>query len=135
MEQKSVVIEIPAVLYERIQKEATENNQTAESLIANHVTAFFIQTPEDTDAVLALLGGYSNLQLWSVVGQQMSWPEKARMDALETKGEVGQLSADEQQEIEKLLDKVDEYTLLRSAALVLLKERGEDVERLLESDF
>ena len=47
-------------------------------------------------------------------------------------GQLGQVTDEEISEMEALIDLVDHQMLLRSEALLLLKQRGHDVGKLLK---
>ncbi|MHB8625261.1 MAG: hypothetical protein ACYDBJ_11365 [Aggregatilineales bacterium] len=73
----------------------------------------------------------SDEQLWAIVYRPLAWTKDIRLRELTSLGKFGGLSADEQAETERLVDQVDRYVLLRSQALLLLKQRGYDVEHHL----
>ena len=79
-----------------------------------------------------ILETFSDEQLWAIVQRELAWPQDVRLRELTTLGKQGNLSAEEQIEMERLVDQVDRYVLVRSQALLLLKQRGHDVERRLK---
>lgn len=69
------------------------------------------------------LQNYNHDQLWDVVN---NYPvEDTRLNELAALGKQGKLSADELTELEQRIDTLDQQILLRSEALLLLKQRGE----------
>jgi len=65
---------------------------------------------------------YNDDQLWDVVN---NYPvEDARLNELTALGKRGKLSANELKELEQRIDAWDQQVLLRSEALLLLKQRG-----------
>jgi hypothetical protein len=69
------------------------------------------------------LQNYNHDQLWDVVN---NYPvEDTRLNELTALGKQGKLSADGLTELEQRIDTLDQQILLRSEALLLLKQRGE----------
>jgi hypothetical protein len=75
---------------------------------------------------------YSDAQLWAVVYQRLAWPQSQRLHELSAKNKREELTEDEQSELEYLLTLNDHAMLLRSEALLLLKNRGHDIATYLE---
>jgi hypothetical protein len=75
---------------------------------------------------------YSDAQLWAVVSQRLAWPQSQRLHELSAKNKLEKLTEDEQSEFEDLLALNDRAMLLRSEALLLLKNRGHDIATYLE---
>ena len=75
---------------------------------------------------------YSDAQLWAVVYQRLAWPQSQRLHELSAKNKLEKLTEDEQSEFEHLLTLNDRAMLLRSEALLLLKNRGHDIAAYLE---
>jgi hypothetical protein len=69
---------------------------------------------------------YADEQLWAIVHQRLAWPQDARLRELIALGKQRQITEDEKAEMERLIDLVDHQMLLRSEALLLLKQRGHD---------
>jgi predicted NUDIX family phosphoesterase len=69
--------------------------------------------------------------LWAVVDQRLTQKQDTRLHELIALGKQGQLTADEQAEMESLIDLVDHQMLLRSEALLLLQQRGHDIDTYL----
>lgn len=75
---------------------------------------------------------YNNDQLWYVIH---NYPKQdVRLNELIALGKQGKLSADELTELEQRIDAWDQQILLRSEALLLLKQRGHEVEKQLKLD-
>jgi hypothetical protein len=83
--------------------------------------------------VMDKLESLSDDQLWTVVHQSFSATQDERLRELTARSKTGRLSDDEQGEMEILLHAFDGYVLLRSQALLLLKQRGYDVEHRLKT--
>jgi hypothetical protein len=78
------------------------------------------------------LKSYRDDQLWAIVYQRLAWPQRERLRDLTERGKQGNLTSAEQNELETLIERADHLTLLRSEALGLLKQRGEDIDRYLK---
>jgi len=74
---------------------------------------------------------YADDELWAVVDQHLTQEQDARLRELIALGKQEQLMADEQTEMERLIDLVDHQMLLRSEALLLLQQRGHDIDTYL----
>ncbi|MCY4539249.1 MAG: hypothetical protein OXE52_13590 [Chloroflexi bacterium] len=78
------------------------------------------------------LKDFGDDQLRAVVYQRLAWPQASRLRELMQLGQSGQISDEEIVEMEALIDLVDHQMLLRSEALLLLKQRGNDIGELLK---
>jgi hypothetical protein len=99
-----------------------------ESVLIESLKVLFGEPLEET--ALAALDDYTDAQLWAVIYQRLAWPENERLRDLTARGKGGELTPDERDELDALLDRVDRHTLLRSRALLLLKQRGRELKRL-----
>ncbi|MFC1959100.1 hypothetical protein ACFLYO_00165 [Chloroflexota bacterium] len=129
---QSISLDLSEELYERIRKIAERNERSMEAVLQESLEVMFsITTDEPTNHALHL-EIYRDDQLWAVVYQRMTWPRRERLWELMARGKQGNLTTIEETELQTLLDRVDHYTLLRSQALVLLKQRGHDIDRYLK---
>lgn len=132
MAQQPVVLQLPESLYERVRQVAVDSNRPLEEVLLDSLALLFDDLPDSASLTPELLGDLSNEQLWAIVYRPLAWAQDVRLRELTALGKLGSLSSDEQAEIERLADQVDRYVLLRSQALLLLKQRGYDVERRLQ---
>jgi len=130
MSQKLITLPISDELYERARKVAELRHQSTEEVLAESLK-YSLQLGFDLPPVEALRN-YPTTQLWSVVLSRMSEQQVQRMRELNDKNKEETLTQSEEQELDHLLDLVDQYMLLHSEALVLLKERREDVNSYLK---
>ncbi|MDE2635586.1 MAG: hypothetical protein OXI30_04410, partial [Chloroflexota bacterium] len=70
-------------------------------------------------------------QLWALIYQRLTQSQDSRMRDLLYRGSEGTLTKQEKAELKYHVDLVDRQMLLRSRALVLLKERGHDIDSYL----
>lgn len=131
MSQSTVELHIPTDVYERAQQIARESNRSIESVLLDGLNLLF-GTLSTIDLSPDVLETYTDEQLWAMVYHRLTWPQDTRLRELVEIGKRGQLSADEHAEMERLLVLVDRYMLLRSKALLLLKQRGHDIEQRLQ---
>lgn len=131
MSQSTIELELPAEVYERAQEIAKDSNRSVESVLLDGLTLLFGTLP-DTGLSPDTLKSYTDEQLWAVVHQRLAWPQDTRLRELIALGRHGQITDDEQAEMERLIHLVDHQMLLRSEALLLLKERGHNVGEQLK---
>jgi hypothetical protein len=129
MSQKLITLPISDELYERVQKVAEASNRSPEALLAESLEDSF-HFGDDLPSLEAL-ADYSSFQLWRVVLSRMPEAQSQRWRELNAKNKEGTLAEKEAEELNHLLDLSDQYMLLHSHALVLLKQRGEDVDSYL----
>lgn len=132
MGKTTVVLSLPDDVVESFRSLAEANNRTVEDLIAETVTAH--QPADSFDKLLAPLANYSSEKLWEVVNQHLNPTQQQRLDELNDKIESSiAFSDDEQAEMDALTHRIETQMLLRSEALVLLQERGVDIQTYLNN--
>jgi len=134
MPEKSITLDLPEDVYERVRQVAEQSQRPLERVLVESIRLLFVLPPTSTDVATTLtaLPGYSDAQLWAVVYQRLAWPQSQRLHELSAKNKLEQLTEDEQSECEYLLTLNDRAMLLRSEALLLLKNRGHDIAAYLE---
>ncbi len=129
MTQASILLQLPDELYERLREIADDSHRPVESVLIDSLSLLFGDLPTINPEQLVK---FSDEQLWALVHRQIAWPQDARLRELTARGKQGRLSEDEQSELEALIDAYDQYVLLRSQALIQLKQRGYNVEQRLK---
>ena len=134
MSGKSITLDLPEDLYERVRQVAEQSQRPLERVLVESIRLLFVPPPTSTDVVATLtaMPNYSDAQLWAVVYQRLAWPQSQRLHELSAKNKLEKLTEDEQSEFEGLLTLNDRVMLLRSEALLLLKNRGHDIATYLE---
>lgn len=134
MAEKTITLHIPADLYEQVEKAAQASERNVENVLLDSISLFvnYPQTAQQLDTWVAQLGTYTDSQLWSVVYHRLSETDAFRLHELGDKNSQGKLIAQEQDELDNLLHLVDRDMLLRSEALLILQQRGHDVEAYLK---
>jgi len=130
MNQSLVELQIPPDIYKRAQQIAKDSNKSVESVLLDGLNLLF--GASDTHISIDELKNYSDQELWIVVNHRLTLIQDTRLRQLVELGKQGQLSTAEQTEMEQLLDLVDHQMLLRSEALLLLKQRGHHIEQTLK---
>lgn len=131
MSQQSVLLQLPEALYERVQRAAQESNRPVETVLLDSLSLLFGDLPDTKTFTRQYLETLSGEQLWAIVYRPLIESVDKHLQELTGRSKEGNLSDDELAEMERLVGQVDDYIVLRSKALVLLKERGHDVERYL----
>lgn len=128
MNQHRVLLDLPDEMYERVRQIAEDSRRPVENILLESLVLLFGESPLTPQQIET----FSDAQLWAVVHRPLAWPLDARLRELTARSKRGDLTQDEQTELERLVDQVDNYILLRSKALLLLKERGHDIETRLK---
>jgi hypothetical protein len=134
MSGKSITLDLPEDLYERVRQVAEQSHRPLERVLVESLRLLFVLPPTSTDVaiILAAMPSYSDAQLWAVVYQRLAWPQSQRLHELSAKNKREELTEDEQSDLEYLITLNDHAMLLRSEALLLLKNRGHDIAAYLE---
>ena len=131
MSKATIELQLPDEVYERAQQIAGETNRSVEAVLADSLTLLFGGLAE-AKIQPETLTSYSDEQLWAVVHQRLAWYQNTRLLELIAIGKQGSITEEEEAEMERLINLVDRAALLRSQALLLLKQRGHEVEKQLK---
>jgi len=129
MSHPTVQLELPPELIERAQQLAHESNRSLETVLVEGLEIHFGTID---DAPMDAFDRYTDEQLWAIVNRPFAWRQDARLRDLTERGKMRRLSASEETDLEKLVSEADHHMLLRSKALLLLKQRGHRVEAHLQ---
>jgi hypothetical protein len=135
MPGKSIILDLPDDLYAHVLQAAEQQQCPVERVVVESLRVLFVPPPStavDVTTRLAELASYSDPQLWAIVYQRLPWLQAQRLHELSIKTKLGSLPDDEQRELDALLALNDRAMLLRSEALRLLHQRGQDVTAYLE---
>lgn len=128
----SIRVELPDELYEHVREAATRSDQSVETVLVGTLTLLFGDLPGGWDHLEATLDSLPDEQLWALVYRRLAWPAIAQLRQLTAHGKQAPLTEAEQAELDTLIDETDRYALLRSRVLLLLKQRGHNVEARLK---
>ena len=131
MAGQTVVIELPDDLYERLQRRAAETRRTLAAevvqVLSTAVPAVDEGMPPDLERELARVTTLDDAALWELARARFPARTARRMEALQFKRQREGLTDDERQLEAALAREYDRRMLIRSKALLLLKQRGHDV--------
>lgn len=119
-------------LYERIQEAATRSDQPVESVLIESLALLFGAPSVDWEHLLATLEALPDAQLWALVYRRVAWTAGGRLRELTARGKKAPLSGEEQAELAALIDEADRMMLIRSQALLILQQRGHNVQDQLQ---
>ncbi len=131
MVEATVELSVPAAIYERAEAIASDSGRSAESVIVDGLSLLFGEL-SGMELEPEALEDIADEQLLAVVHQRLAWPHNTRLRELMQLGQLGQVTVDEIVEMEDLVAKFDHQVLLRSEALLQLKRRGHDIDKLLK---
>ncbi len=131
MSQPTIELQIPVEIYERAREIAGDSNRSVESVLLDGLALLFGALP-DVRISPDLLKDYSDEQLWTVVYHRLARPQDARLRELIALGKRGQITDEGKTEMEGLIALVDHQMLLRSEALLMLKQRGHNAKEVLD---
>ncbi|MDE2634863.1 MAG: hypothetical protein OXI30_00740 [Chloroflexota bacterium] len=131
MEQSTKELRVPAAIYERAEAIASKRASSAESVMLDALSLLFAEFSA-IELEPEALQDFADEQLLAVVHQRLAWPHDTRLRELMQLGQLGQVTEDEIVEMEDLVAKFDHQVLLRSEALLQLKRRGHDIDKLLK---
>ena len=134
MTDKTITLRIPDELYQQVEKAAQASERPVENVLLDSISLFvnYPQTPQQLDKWVEQLSSYTASQLWSVIYHRLVENDALRLSELSDKNAEGKLTSQEQDELTNLLQLVDRDMLLRSEALLLLQQRGHDVQPYLK---
>lgn len=130
MNHQMVQLDLPEELYERVRQIAENSQRPLETVLIESLALMFGDLPDEALPV-EQFDSLADAQLWAVVYRQFAPDKDNRLHELTAMGKNRALSTNEQAELESLISQYDRYVLLRSKALLVLKQRGYDVERRL----
>lgn len=131
MSQQTVVLDLPESLHERVRQQAESANRPVEEVLTESIALLFGEA--DQNISVESLQDRSDAELWALVRRRMTWDLEARIDSFSALARTRALLPDEVQQRDALIAEVDHYVLMRSAALLLLKQRGQDIDRYLKA--
>lgn len=131
MKRSTIELVIPDDIFQSARDIARDGNRSIESVLQDGLTILF-GTSTDEQISPESLNEFSEEQLWEVVHRRLSWAQDSRLRELTALGKQGVISEEEKNELEHLVAMLDRQMLLRSKALVLMKQRGHDIEAYLE---
>ena len=132
MEEPTRELQVPASIYERAEAIASDSGRSAESVIVDGLSLLFGELTE-MELEPEQLPTLDDEQLWALVQRRLTPKQDARLRDLLELGNRGQIHSQDEGELAQLVSMVDQQMVLRSKALVLLQQRGHDIEQYFKS--
>ncbi|MFN8376699.1 MAG: hypothetical protein U0694_27980 [Anaerolineae bacterium] len=129
---KSITLQLPEDVYSAVQEAARVRGSSVEAVIIECAAIIYGDLLlVDVDALMEQMSFYTDTQLWAVAYRHLTPTQSDSLEELTDKNKSGQLTASEETALDRLLDLIDRHMLLRSQALLLLKQRGRDIDTFL----
>lgn len=137
MSTHAITLELPEPLYRRIVQRAAGARHSIEDeltvVLSDALAESATGLPAALEEELAQMQFLDDDSLWRAALLRVPDASADRLEALAEKRQTEGLSNAESQEVEQLLNLADRVMLIRAQAAVLLKERGHDITKLVES--
>lgn len=128
-----VTLNIPQLIYDRLEKRAAQSRRTVEIEAVETLVASVSEDaalPADVAAELANMASMNDDVLWRIARDSLPAADVIRLEELHWLQQSRPLDSTEQSEEQALLHAYELAMLRRSQAMVLLKERGNDISPL-----
>jgi len=136
MTTETMTIQVPELLYRRLERLAALSGRPLDSLITQTLSANIPPLPDDLPAptrdALTSLEALNDDDLWLMVRSSMPDAEYEQFTELRAKHRDGTIAPDEQALLTRLTQEADLRTLRKAYAAVLLKWRGHRLPTLGE---
>lgn len=134
MAAHAVTLRLPPSLYDLFSSRAEQSQRSLEAELLDAVATVAADEEElslDVAKSVAALELLSDAELSRAARNQLSDEDRSQLGALNFKQQKEQLTSNEKEALERLVQQYDRAVLLRAEAIRLLKERGQDVSGLL----
>lgn len=134
MTAHAVTLQLPGPLYSHFQSRAERTHRSLEAELLDAVAAVASDEedlPPELAQTIADLGLLTDEELWRAARNRLSDEARAHLEALNFKQQKEGLAPAEKETLEHLVQQYDRAVLLRAEAARLLKERGQDISKLL----
>jgi plasmid stability protein len=133
MAQQTVMVTLPDDFYQRLKIRADGAQRSVEDELVTLAAALDDEPiPVDIKEALASLPVLDDAALWQAAGSRLSQAESNEVEKLHFKRQREGLSDAEKQRLASLMHQYEKTLLIRSHALLLLKQRGQDITPWLE---
>ena len=130
MARSTVELEIAPEMEAYVRVIAEGENCSIESILQEGLALLF-GSDSIVEYQLDRLGNCTDEQLWALIYHRLTRSQDSRMRELLARGNEGTLTEQEKAELKYYVGLVDRHMLLRSRSLVLLQERGHDIDTYL----
>ena len=135
MSTQTLTVNLPDNLYRQVVQHAERMHSSLEDELVAVVAAALSSTadvPIQTLDAMAQLAYLTDQELWTAAQMVVAPVDNERMQNLLWKRQAEGLTASEQAEAERLLQRSEHIMLVRAQAMALLRERGHDVTNLIQ---
>ena len=130
MKQSILELEIPDEVLKRAHGIAQGGNRSVESVLQDGLMMVF-GTSEVCVVSMESLDDFSDEQLWKIINHTLLGAKEPRWRELMARNKEGAMTDEESKELDTLADQIDRQILIRFKALVLMKQRGHDIDAFL----
>lgn len=130
MKRSTIELEIPEEVFDEVKGIARGGNRSIESVLQDGLAMVF-GTTEECGATMESLETYSDEQLWKIINNQLTWAQDSRWRELMALNKKGAMTDEESKELDDLADLLDRRILMRAKALLLMKQRGHNIDAYL----
>jgi hypothetical protein len=136
MATETMTIQVPEVLYRRLERLAALTHRPLESLVVQTLSSSIPPLPDDLPPpareALTALEGLNDDALWQVIRGTFPDDHYEQLVELRERYRAGTLLPDEQAFFDRLMQEADLLTLRKAYAAVLLKWRGHRLPSLAD---
>lgn len=134
MAQQTVMVTLPDDVYQILKARAERAQRSVEDELVTLAVAALEDEPISVDIqeAVASLDDLDDAALWQAAESRLSPTDSAAVENLHLKRQRTGLSDVEKQRLASLMHLYEKALLIRSHALLLLKQRGHDIAPLLE---
>ena len=131
----SMTVAVPLETYEPFRQRAERARQSVEEAVVQAMQAALAtaeaSTASERQAMLAALESLDTPALWQIVNRGAETEDVLLLVALNEKRQRQDLTEVEEAAVQALIRQHDQAVLLRAKVLAVLRQRGEDVSRLV----
>ena len=134
MAEETLTLNVPESLYQRLKQRAEVEHRSLEEAALAAMAASLPeadQVPPEVEELLHSMASLDDEALWRAAMNDVGRKANAGIRRLRAKRRTRGLAVAEQERLVELLRQEDKGMLIRSHALLLLKQRGRDIEPLL----
>jgi plasmid stability protein len=131
---QTVTLNVPNVLYTRLQRRAEQANRTVEAEVLDVLaTAVPVadELPADLAEALSPLALLDDESLWRAARSRLAAEAAEQLEGLHLKRQRESLTETDTETLSGLVRQYERALLVRSQAIALLHQRGHDVSQLL----
>lgn len=135
MVQQTVMVTLPDDFYQRLKVRAEHTHRSVEEELLTLAAAALDEEPIplDIQEAVASLPVLDDAALWQAARTRLSAADSDEVEALHFKQQREGLTGAEKQHLAGLMHQYEKALLIRSHALLLLKQRGQDIAPLLDA--